>query len=412
MKASALTRALGAAAIITTALALAACGGGDDKVKVGAVLDLSEGWTSLGKQAKAALEDSASEFQRRTGKTIDVRIEDATGDPNKAADLVGKLADDGYLLIVGPGGSAEAESAAPVAKQKGAVLISPGSTASALAKSNDGLIRFVPDDRIEAKAIVALMDKQGVDTLVPVWRTDLGNQGLHDSVTAAWAKLRGSSSVAKGVSYPASKTTGFSSLAPAVSKAVEGASGDGRTAVYLAGFGEAAGIVSAIKGAGADVNWYGGDGLVGDSGFTGNAATAKSTAALCLPSPQFGLDPATKAQWAPVLAQLAKANDGQSDAFGVVAYDAANVAINVMAGPGKGKDGVQLERVVWNYSNSTTGASGPLSLNEYGDRKTGDYDYWQVRTGGKGQAKWTVTGSWKPSGGQSGTVVRSAACSF
>jgi hypothetical protein len=274
-----------------------------------------------------------------------------------------------------------------------------------LAKSNDGLLRFVPDDRIEAKAIVALMDKAGIQQLVPVWRTDLGNQGLYNSVTAAWEKLKGPGSVSRGVSYPETQTSGFDKIAAQVSTAVAGAQPKGKTAVYLAAFGEAAGIVAAVGAPATSVAWFGGDGVVGDSSYTKTAAIAKATEALGLNSPQTGLNPKDKASWQPVLDYLTKTTGSAADAFGVNAYDASNAAIQVLAGPGKSQTGDSLEQSLISYANTTTGASGPLKLNQFGDRAETAYDYWQV-TGPPASAAWTVTGDWVPAGGTLGTVVK------
>jgi branched-chain amino acid transport system substrate-binding protein len=407
-------RVTACAGLLVVGAALSACGGsggsGDSSgIKVGAVLDLSSGWTSLGKESQEALKKAAADYKAKTGKTVEIKVIDSAGDKQKAADAVSTLAGEGFKVIIGPGGSAQAGVAAPVAKEKGVVLISPGSTSSALAKSNDGLLRFVPDDRIEAKATVSLMDKAGVEQLVPVWRTDLGNQGLYNSVTAAWEKLKGPGSVSKGVSYPETQTNDFDKVAAQVSTAVAGAQAKGKTGVYLAAFGEAAGIVSAVKAPATSVTWFGGDGIVGDSSYTKDAAIAKATEALCLPSPQTGLNPKDKAAWQPVLDALAKATGGQADAFGVNAYDASNTAIAVLAGPGKDQTGDALEQSLIDYANSTTGASGSLKLNQFGDRAETAYDYWQV-TGSPASAKWTVTGGWVPSGGELGTVLKAPTC--
>ncbi|MEI7560353.1 MAG: ABC transporter substrate-binding protein [Actinomycetes bacterium] len=390
---------------------LTACGGSSDSsgVKVGAILDLSSGWTSLGKESQAALQQAAADYKAKTGKTVEVKVIDSAGDKDKAAAAVSTLAGEGFTVIIGPGGSSQAGAAAPIAKQKGVVLISPGSTSSALAKTNDGLLRFVPDDRVESKATVALMDKNGVQQLVPVGRTDLGNQGLYDSVTAAWTKLKGAGSVSKGVTYPDTQTKDFGKVADQVSASVTQAQAKGKTAVYLAGFGEAAGIVSAAKAPATSVTWYGGDGVVGDPAFTKDATVAKATQAVCLPSPQTGLSKETKATWQPVLDSLSKAAGGQADAFGVNAFDASNAAIAVLAGTGKGKTGAELETALIAYANQTTGASGSLKLNQFGDREVSAYDFWQV-TGAPAAAKWTVSGGWSPAGGTLGTVVKAPNC--
>jgi branched-chain amino acid transport system substrate-binding protein len=63
--------------------------------------------------------------------------------------------------------------------------VSQGSTASSLAQPDDNVFRFVPTDRVEGRASVDLMKKNGATTIVPMWRNDRGNTGLSESVRAA-----------------------------------------------------------------------------------------------------------------------------------------------------------------------------------------------------------------------------------
>ena len=51
----------------------------------------------------------------------------------------------------------------------------------------------------EAEAIVALMRHDGIRAIVPLWRNDAGNNGLHDSVQIRFQALGGT--VAQGFRY-------------------------------------------------------------------------------------------------------------------------------------------------------------------------------------------------------------------
>ena len=47
---------------------------------------------------------------------------------------------------------------------------------------NRPMFRFVPDDSVEAQAVVAMALAGNIQTLVPCWRADAGNRGLATSV--------------------------------------------------------------------------------------------------------------------------------------------------------------------------------------------------------------------------------------
>ena len=69
------------------------------------------------------------------------------------------------------------------------LVISQGSTASSLAIPGDNILRFCPNDTREAEALVALLQHDGIRAIVPLWRNDAGNNGLHDSVQIRFQAL-------------------------------------------------------------------------------------------------------------------------------------------------------------------------------------------------------------------------------
>jgi branched-chain amino acid transport system substrate-binding protein len=95
----------------------------------------------------------------------------------------------------------------PYADRHNILVISQSSTASSLSIPGDNIFRMCPDDGREAAAIVALMWHDGIRTVVPLWRDDAGNQGLHDSVQTAFQNLGGT--VTPGFRYEPT-TTDFS----------------------------------------------------------------------------------------------------------------------------------------------------------------------------------------------------------
>src|SRR6185436_17895145 len=148
------------------------------------------------------------------------------------------------------------------ADQHDILVISQGSTASSLAIANDNLFRMCPNDRREAAAIAALMWRDGVRTIVPLWRNDAGNNGLHDSVQQVFQRMGGV--VTAGFRYEPT-TTDFASAVAAASAQVAAAqvATPSNVAVYLAAFDEVVGLFRAAL---ADATltaatWYGSDGV-------------------------------------------------------------------------------------------------------------------------------------------------------
>src|SRR5215211_4316006 len=216
--------------------------GAGDELTVGALLDLRSGWTSLGRASRVALRLAVADANARlaeSGSSTRVRLKiiDVHGGLPAARRAVRRLAADGVRLAIGPQSSSEVRAARPVADSRGVVLISQGSTAHSLAIRGDNVFRFVPDDVREGEAIVALVQRDGVDALVRVWRNDPGNAGLATSVRKRFKRLGGT--VANGIRYG----TDVSDFGPTLERVrsqiaslrSQGASGVG---VYLAAFGE------------------------------------------------------------------------------------------------------------------------------------------------------------------------------
>src|SRR5206468_1012487 len=140
------------------------------------------------------------------------------------------------------------------------VLISQGSTASSLAIANDFLFRLAPGDKLEGAAIASLMHADAMDTFVPIWRNDAGNNGLHDSTKKSFEALGGT--VANGVQYDAS-TSDFTSQVNALGAAVrsiKSAKPAAKIAIYIASFDEAVDIFNRARLDGdlSSIRWYGG----------------------------------------------------------------------------------------------------------------------------------------------------------
>src|SRR5262249_20771467 len=142
-------------------------------------------------------------------------------------------------IVLGPQSSAEVKNLKTFADANDMLIISQSSTAGTLAIAGDNIFRFTPDDDLEGEAIAALMYAEGIRTIVPIWRDDPGNNGLHAATMKDFEELGGQ--VESGIQYSAT-TPDFSAAVAAVSAQVSAAriaTGDkAAVAVYLAGFDE------------------------------------------------------------------------------------------------------------------------------------------------------------------------------
>ena len=231
--------------------------------------------------------------------------------------------------------------------------------------------------------MVELLRQDGIETVVPLWRQDAGNPGLHDAVERLFTEAGGT--VTAGASYPPG-TTDFSTPLAAIRSEIEAAVAQGgaaTVAVYFAAFEESA--VGIFAAASADpvfsqVRWYGGDGMV--------------QSALVLADPDrrrlrrrdgaSGADVRPGRSAAPAECRPDRRHRGQERSHGrrvqLAAYDALHVATLAYAEVGLGSI-EEYRSELLSQAGAYTGATGPTELNAAGDRAVGDYDFYQVCAG-------------------------------
>jgi branched-chain amino acid transport system substrate-binding protein len=129
-----------------------------------------------------------------------VRVEDTGLDPATALDRLQTLAGEGVRIFIGPQSGSEVAALKPFADSAGIFLLSQGSTAGSLSIPSDNVFRLVPDDSEEGRAQVALFVQDGIRTVVPLWREDAGNQGLHDAIAQQFPAQGGT--VTGGAHFP------------------------------------------------------------------------------------------------------------------------------------------------------------------------------------------------------------------
>ncbi len=314
--------------------------------KIGVLASLTGSGNSLGQDTVAALQIATDQLDAEAkanqgGYRFHLFVRDTQQDPVKALAAIKDLDKRGVQIIVGPQTSAEVAMIKPFADAHNILVISQGSTASSLAIAGDNIFRVCPNDKREAAAIVALMQHDGIHAIVPLWRNDAGNNGLHDSVKAAFENIGGT--VTSGFQYQPT-TTDFSaataSVASQIQSLVTAGADPNSIAIYLAAFDEAVGVFhsAAANPTLSSARWYGSDGVALSAALTGDASASAFAASAYYPNPTFGLDDALQNLWQPVANAIEARTGITPDAFALSAYDALFVVERALRVTGNLKD--------------------------------------------------------------------------
>jgi branched-chain amino acid transport system substrate-binding protein len=363
---------------------------GRHTLKVGALLSLTGDWSTLGLTSKAALEIGVARINQdlaAVGSRVRVKlfVADTKLDPTRALSKLKKLAARGIRTFIGPQSSAEVAALKPYAQRHGLLLLSQGSTAGALAVADDNVFRFCPSDGPEGEAISALMRADGIEAVVPLWRADPGNQGLAASVRSHFTAAGGA--VSDGMEYP-TDTSDFSGIVASAAAQVDAAKlavGDGKVAVFLAAFDEFIALFRAAKNDPTldSVKWYGSDGVVQNPAILSDTAAAQFAIQVSFSAPAFGLPEEARDIWEPLAARVQERSGIVPDAFSLAAYDALWVAhLADQSAHHTARIGLRRSTLV-RTADRFFGATGWTALNDAGDRRTGNYDFFGLQASGE-----------------------------
>jgi branched-chain amino acid transport system substrate-binding protein len=359
--------------------------------KVGVLVSLTGSGFSLGQSTVAALQIAEEQIEAQAisqhgGYRFKFFVRDTQQNPSKALEALKDLDKRGAQIIIGPQTSSEVTMIKPYADAHNILVISQGSTASSLSIAGDNIFRLCPDDTLEAAAIVALMSNDGILHIVPLWRNDAGNNGLHDSVEAQFKALPGTA-VTSGFRYETS-TTDFSQatteIAAQINDLISHNTNPSTIAVYLAAFDEVVGIFNAAHSLGVPLSttkWYGSDGVALSAALIGDATAAAfaATASVDYPNPIFGLPDSLHSEWQPIADAIEARTGIKPDAFALSTYDGLFVVQRALQDVGDLKNFAAFKAAFVSEANKYQGITGSLALNLAGDRVNGDFDFWAVR---------------------------------
>jgi len=371
---------------------------GKQSVALGALLPLTGASSSLGESEDAAIKIATKDvneyFSKSNSNTrVGLIIEDTQTNPAISLEKLKDLAAKGVRIVIGPGTSAEIQAVKDYADKNGILLVSPSSTAPSLAVPGDNIFRFVSDDTHQAQAISKKMWQDGVRVVVPMWRTDVYGNDLLNATKYNFEMLGGR--VVDGVGY-IPRTGDFSaslnrinfmiwdqdlrSLSLKISQAVAQYGAD-KVGVYLVSFDEVVPIFIEAQNEPvlSMVKWYGSDGSALNDKLVRNIEAAMFAAKTGFVNPIYGVDNNNGYKFKLIDNQIQKVIGRVPRSYAEVAYDSLWVAALTENSTGGTKDINSLKKSFLQIANSYTGITGDTSLNEAGDRKHADYDFWAIR---------------------------------
>jgi branched-chain amino acid transport system substrate-binding protein len=308
-------------------------------------------------------------------------VEDTRLEPGLALEKAQVLRERGVQLLIGPQSSAEVAHLKSFVDENSMLVVSPSSTAGTLAIAGDNIFRFTPTDSAEGSAVSALMWDDGIRTVIPVWRNDAGNAGLEVATRTRFTALGGT--VLAGVRYDADLQD-FSSTVTTLRVQVKQAmarQGNAGVAIYLASFDEVVTLFSSVQGDPVlgSVRWYGSDGVALSEAILSNPQAVVFAIRTGYPNPIFGLDEGARDIWEPIVQRIRMRTNLEPDAFALAVYDAVWVVARGYIASGAPHDIEKLKQAITTAAATGYGATGWMVLNEAGDRRHGDFDFWAIR---------------------------------
>jgi ABC-type branched-subunit amino acid transport system substrate-binding protein len=367
-------------------------------VTIGALIPITGVSSSLGESEGAALKIATkdiNEYLFKTNSSIGIKlvIEDTQTNPSVSLEKLKHLAAKGIKIVIGPATSEDLKATQDYADKNGIVLISPSATATSLAIKGNNVFRFVPDDTHQAQAISKLMWDDGIRVVIPFWRTDVYGNDLVKATKQSVEELGGR--VADGVGY-IPNTGDFAAslnrinfivwdqdLKALDSKVNQAISQHGvdKVGVYSVAYDEIAPIfIQALNHPTlSKVKWFGSDKETLNNKIIRNTEAAAFAVKTNFTTPIYAVENDNDERLKHIEDQIHEQIERTPRSYASVAYDTLWVAALAENNTKATHDINYLKNTIVKIAHSYQGITGNTTLNQFGDRKYGDYDFWAVR---------------------------------
>ncbi len=372
-------------------------------VNIGLILPLSGDLATHGLENLEGSKLGVIEFNKHLEEigaswTLKMTSEDSATNPVIALEKLTSLNAKGIKMIVGPETSSNIRNMKGYSDSNNMLLVSCCSSAPSLAIPNDSVYRLVPDDSNQGTALSKLIQHEGIEVLVPVWRGDTWGDGLSAATTSSFVQRGGI--IDEGVRYNP-ESPEFSASTSLLAEIVQGhvdEYGKDKVSVIFLGFAE---ILQFVQSADQheildDVRWF------------GPGANTKEHKLIDDP---IGLDFSTNVQFTTVQFAASKMTDTGDvnpiyekvqdhltetlgtapNSFVLSSYDAVWI-IGLSMLETQSTDVTKIKSVISDIAENYSGAIGPTILNEAGDLAQANYEVWGIRGG-----EWVLLGQYTQS---------------
>jgi len=317
--------------------------------------------------------------------------EDSATSPVIALEKLSALNAKGIGVVVGPETSSNIRNIKGYSDSNNMLLVSCCSSAPALAIPNDSVFRLVPDDSNQGTALSKLIQHEGIEVLVPVWRGDTWGDGLSAAATGSFVDRGGQAD--EGIRYNP-ESPEFSASTSLLAETVRGyvdEYGADKVAVLFLGFAE---ILQFTQSAAEhdildDVRWFGPGANTKEHKLIEDPIGFEFSTNVQFTTVQFAAS--KNPTYDKVQAHLTETLGTEPNTFVHSSYDAVWV-IGLTMLETQSTDVSTIKAKLPEIAAAYSGSIGPTILNEAGDLAQADYEVWGIRDGA-----WVLLGKYTQS---------------
>lgn len=292
-------------------------------------------------------------------------------------------------LVIGPFTSSELLNVRQFAKANNMVVISPSSVARDIAFSDDYIFRMASDDSYQTEAMLELLSRDAIKTIILIWRDDVWGNDLAGLVKSGFGNIGGV--VFDSLKYDPT-TVDYSSVAGELATKSDHMLNNftpSECAIYLLSFNEAEHILEKAAVSNSqlgDIKWYGASAVSQSSPFLSNSTAAAFAVQVGFLCPIHGLDEQAADKYTPINSYVESQSGSSANIYSFNTYDALwlAVATSLISDINNPEEFAEaLRKTGSNYF----GASGRVLFNGAGDRIPQTYDFFGVEHV-NGEYKW------------------------
>ena len=365
-------------------------------VNIGLILPLTGDLATHGEENWEGSKLGVVDFNKHldeidAGWTLKMTSEDSATSPVIALEKLSVLNAKGIGIVVGPETSSNIRNIKGYSDSNNMLLISCCSSAPALAIPNDSVFRLVPDDSNQGTAISKLIQHEGIEVIVPVWRGDTLGDGLSDASTSSFVERGGT--IDEGVRYNP-ESPEFSASTSLLAEKVQGyvdEYGADKVAVLFLGFAE---ILQFTQSAAQhevldDVRWFGPGANTKEHKLIEDPIGLEFSTSVQFTTVQFAAS--KNPTYERVQAHLTEQLGRSPNTFVHSSYDAVWI-IGLSMLETQSSDVSTIKAILPEIAENYSGSIGPTKLNDAGDLAQADYEVWGIRGG-----DWVLLGKYTQS---------------